>query len=788
MRVVQSGRPVSGTMRRWHSGHLWGGCAGIVVVIGLVALAARAADEAPNPERPAATAAAPSGSGQYDLADYGPIKTPAEAKAALDKALADVVAKGGGVLVVPPGAPADWQFENEAPSSTLHDVPTVTILDRRSGYERTLVPSNGKLSGVHWAGQHLERNVRQNVDRVFGVLSTQVINTNIAGGTASYIQPSLEPVKAGNDVRVYVPTIRGLYAGMHVNFHTGPPRGFGAPSDTTPVKSIGWDAQRRQNFVVLDLKLDHPAESLLSNKHVVNSLSIQENSNSDNQSMALQVTRNLYGMGDAFGIHSTIRNQGNVMSAAGDEGGLTFGSDIFNDVNPFHSTVESVDWQRQELVYAPGNVQNHTLGTSRPLVNLNPKKWVTAGTVQIVAPGHPDPAAAAEAGGAPPVFAYGAIIGSKDAGWTPEVVGRFFAVDEPSEYLDPANDSSAGYTNPPTKRVYRWYQIQKLEDRPDGTKRLFVERTFWWTRNDAAPKLYDFANYTVPGHDRPVKYVIAPGAYVTDVSRAWTNAEVRGGSVDATSPRTLKLAPGGDAGTPFDFAKGDEVTQAIGQDPWNPTGLRVRHHNYLPTTIGDHSFQAMNLGRVTVDAAISVGGGSSGDLDADVKASKDKQPLFLRVISIDASAGTGIRFGGDVRDAAISFEQPRGKPQPISWRLTAQSQPPHTLTVDPQKGGFEFRGNGIVLPQGGIVLPQGGISAGDKPASNLRGIGVAVPADAREVKVVFARPEPDGNYAVTVQPDWITQDAVTEKTPEGFTVQFGAAPAKEGKIDWIMVR
>jgi hypothetical protein len=57
--------------------------------------------------------------------------------------------------------------------------------------------------------------------------------------------------------------------------------------------------------------------------------------------MTLQVTRNLYGQGDAFGIHSTLRNQGNVMSAAGDEGALTFGADIYNDLNPFFSTVES---------------------------------------------------------------------------------------------------------------------------------------------------------------------------------------------------------------------------------------------------------------------------------------------------------------------------------------------------------------------------------------------------------------------------------------------------------------
>ena len=207
----------------------------------------------------------------------------------------------------------------------------------------------------------------------------------------------------------------------------------------------------------------------------------------------------------------------------------------------------------------------------------------------------------------------------------------------------------------------------------------------------------------------------------------------------------------------------------------------MRHHNYLPTTIPDASFQAANFGRVTVDAAIAVSGGREGDLESDVKTSKDKQPAFLHGINLEASTDVGLRFRGDVRSAAIRFEQPHGRAQPIVWRLQNPSLPVHTLTVDPQKGGFELRGNGI-------TLPQGGIGAGDKPANNLRGISIPVPANARELKVRFDRPEPDGHYAITVQPNWITQDAVTEKSPEGFTVIFGTAPQKEGKIDWILLR
>lgn len=68
------------------------------------------------------------------------------------------------------------------------------------------------------------------------------------------------------------------------------------------IKKLGWDEEKQLHYVEMDLTLDPAEESLLSNKHVVNSLSLIENSNSDNPSMTLQVTRNLYGQRDAFGI------------------------------------------------------------------------------------------------------------------------------------------------------------------------------------------------------------------------------------------------------------------------------------------------------------------------------------------------------------------------------------------------------------------------------------------------------------------------------------------------------
>ncbi len=49
----------------------------------------------------------------------------------------------------------------------------------------------------------------------------------------------------------------------------------------------------------------------------------------------------------------------------------------------------------------------------------------------------------------------------------------------------------------------------------------------------------------------PLAYIIVPGAYVTDVSQAWTDSVHQDGRVNETSPRTLRLAPSSDI--PFAF-------------------------------------------------------------------------------------------------------------------------------------------------------------------------------------------------------------------------------------------
>ncbi|MFI5366062.1 MAG: hypothetical protein ACHQ4J_10595, partial [Candidatus Binatia bacterium] len=75
----------------------------------------------------------------------------------------------------------------------------------------------------------------------------------------------------------------------------------------------------------------------------------------------------------------------NVHSAAGDENGNCYAAFIRSKEDNFHGSVESVDWDKAQLKFANAAARNiNTLGDSRPLINLNPKKAITAGKVLVV--------------------------------------------------------------------------------------------------------------------------------------------------------------------------------------------------------------------------------------------------------------------------------------------------------------------------------------------------------------------------------------------------------------------
>ncbi|MBM4079617.1 MAG: hypothetical protein FJ278_07950, partial [Planctomycetes bacterium] len=427
------------------------------------------------------------------LDEFGDISTAEGAAKALEAGVKELLDGGGGVLVIPADAPRELVADNFSQKG-VND-PAVTILDYRRGFITTHLPPVGKHQTAVWAGTRMERklNLGQTSLPHCGIYSNQSIQNYMISGASSYMTTLTDPVQAGPDRRCYVDNIRGIWIGQYLTV-TGKPMNYVEPYDRILVKTIGWDKERRCNFFTADFKADHPAGCLVYNKHVVNGLQVDGYSNCDNQSMEFQVTRHHYAVGDCFVISGMMKYMGEVFCGFGDEGGIVLNAETVGEINGFHSTVEAVDWSKDEITYAPGVTNPHTLSNSRPLINMNPKKWITAGTVLVVSPGgtYQGKTYPSVIGGIANVFNYqgGLILGSKECPWTADVVGRFFALTDPSEIIE-ANDKSrvGGYARLAGRPIYRWYQIREFKENPDGTKVIKILRVRWSAVAAGAPKL-----------------------------------------------------------------------------------------------------------------------------------------------------------------------------------------------------------------------------------------------------------------------------------------------------------
>lgn len=529
-----------------------------------------------------------------------------------------------------------------------------------------------------------------------------------------------------------------------------------------------------------DTKLDHPEGALIYNKNVVNGLAVSDTANCDNQSMTLMVEKAIHGAGDTFVVSANLSYQGNVMSAAGDEGGLCYAGDIVQDPQAFWGEVQSWDPRTRSLVYRPGALHPQKLGTSRPVINMNARKCVRGGKVVVVPPGYRYLREGAADLNQP------LLVGPADADWGPSLAGRYLAIDEPSESYAADEALSHGYAGAPGKPLHRWWRITGLERRPDGRWDLFVERTSWWTSRRGGPTLMRSSNYsTDAAHVRELGYIIAPGAWAGDVRDA-VGGDTPGqvGVATERDKRTIVLAPSPQMGTPADFAPGDPITQPLRSDVWRPTGVRIRHHQGYPGIIGDASFSSYNTGKTQVSAALEVNAAAQGTLDELRDRQKDGLPPHGAGIVLHAATGTGMVVGGPVQDAAIDLWEDDGNVKAIQWRTPSQVA---RLYVGPSTGSLVYSGGPLDLQDRGSVR-QGGLSATATPARNLRGVGVPVPKAARRLDVKFDRPEADGAYSVVVQPGWFTRDRVAEKRPDGFTGEFSEPAPERGTIDWQMIR
>jgi hypothetical protein len=721
---------------------------------------------------------APLPGGCWSLAAFGPIATPAQAEGTLAKAAAALIAKGGGVIIIPAEAPANWSPENvtqgtwrtpaaPAPAKGWGNGPGVTLIDYRDGTMKVLVPQA--------TGTVFSRTMRMPEGQScghWGYFPMLSLENNVVRGTTSYRDWLVNDVKAGKEQRFYVPTIRGIFPGMFLN--TGDYSGV----QRLYVRSIGFDAEKGMHYFTADTDADIKAKSLLHNKNHANALLMTTNANTENQTFDVFIDRHHYSQGDTYLFAAHFNYMGDVHSTAGDENGVIFAAFSNSETNIFRGTVEAFDAKTNALKYK-GGVNAHTLATGRPLINLNAKKWITGGSVLIVRPGtwwdlddkhvvnpvfegkgYPTVLGKADGSGAPELRMGGLLRFTKDAPLTPAVVGRYFAVDEKDELVPGAN-------------LRRWYMIGGFKANADGTKEIILIRHWWGAKPAGAPTLYNPDNYTQDGHLQPLHYVIAPGANVYDVA---DGMKPGGQNTNGALNRTVKVAPGPDTGTASDFAAGDAVEQAIGPDPFKPIPFRAYCFDSVPGAFPAPIFDIANHGPVSRSAVMTVAGNND---------KADKKPPFENILVVDTAVNNGIVFGGDTGNAALLFRQPNGKPQPIKWRYDGGSKEA-SLMVSPKDGTMRFDGNGLLLPGG--VVNVGGLSATATMAKNLRGVNVPVTAGAKELVVKFPTPEADANYAVFLEQSWLTNRAVSAQTAEGFTVQFETPPAADGRLHWMLIR
>ena len=760
----------------------------ITLSIALVSLALSARAQAPVIGGPL-TNVAPVGVGPvYALNQFGPVSNPAQAQATFTNASAQLIASGGGVLIIPREAPKDWMPRNNTQGIWLNPAPPapsnkgwgktpgVTVVDYRNG---TLKIAPPQVSGLEISrvldlprGQSLPHWDYQPMIK---------LNNAVLNGSNSYRDWLQEAVKAGKAQRFYVPTIRGLFPGAFMN--TGDYSGI----QRLYVQSLGYDTEKKMWYFVADADIDVPKGALIHNKNHVNVLKMETFSHNENQTFDFMLWRHNYSQGDNYLFDARFSYMGDVHSTAGDENGVLYAAFVNSEINAFRGKVDSWNPATAELKYK-GATKADTLGSGRPLINLNPAKWITNGFVQIVRPGSwtgspldrdADPVFQGKAFPTtiaknnldiPSLKIGGLIRFSANASVGPEAAGRYFAVDEPGEYV--GGRKAVG-------KIRRWYLIDSVTVNPDGTRDMKIVRHWWGAKSAGSPTLYRPENYSSDGHVTNLCYIVAPGVNVYDVSDGVESPQVNVGG----SKKILRLAPAPFTGTPVDFAADDPIEQAIGPDPFKPTPFRSWLWDAVPGVFPAPVFDVANHG-IMRHAVLAVAGGS-GSLEKDVATAADASPPWDNLIVFNAACNNGIVFAADTANSALFFAQPNGRAQPIKW-VYGENRKEATLTVSPADGTMTFDGAGLRVP-GGLVGVSG-LSGTATKAANLRGIALPVKAGDKSLAVVFPKPEADAAYAVFVQPSWLTRQAITEQTEAGFTVTFDTPPAKNETLHWLLVR
>ncbi|MEI8062496.1 MAG: hypothetical protein WCH84_00360 [Verrucomicrobiota bacterium] len=753
---------------------------GIIVGISLMAACLPLLAQTNKPATPAG-GLPESESAMYSLDQFGPVSTAAEAEATFQKASTDLIAAGGGILVIPAKTLPGWipknttQHELRTPAAPAQTKswrtgPGVTVIDARGSTTKIMPPQTGGMVFQ----RTLDLPPSESLPH-WGYYPLVSMKNTILRGSTSYHDWLQEDVKAGKDQRFYVATIRGIFPGEFVNglqYNGGVPR--------LCVKSLGYDKEKKMWYFVADTDVDVVKSALISNKNHANVLNMDTYSHTENQTFDVKMWRYNYSQGDNYLFDARFKYMGDVHSTAGDENGVLYAAFVEALTQIFRGTVEQWNPATSELIFKAG-ASGSTLGTGRPVINMNPTKWITKGTVNIVQPanwiedsskmdnavfqGKTYPTTIEKNKLGIPVLKMGGLIRfSADAPVTDEAVGRYFAVDEKDECV-------------PNTDVRRWYLIDSVTQNPDGTKDIKIIRHWWGAKAMSSPMLYKPENCSSDGHVKPLQYIIAPGANAYDVADGVNSPK-----------RIIRLAPTPFTGTALDFAAGDAIEQAIGSDPFKPTPFRSWMWDQIPGAFPSSVFDIANNGAIMRDSLIWVHGNSTGNIEKDKGYHYDRNPTWDKFLRLDSTCNIGIRFGADTADAAILFTQPHHE-QPLKWYYDiTTNRPPQvaSLTVSRDTGDFNFVGGNLNV--NGSVGARGLSADGKIPARNLRGKDVAVKAGETRVTIAFPAEEADASYAVFIEKNWLGDRAIAKKDAKGFTIQFEKPAPADAKLDWMIVR
>ncbi len=677
--------------------------------------------------------------GIYPLDQFGPIDTPQATQATFDKAAKAISAAGGGIIIVPRQTAPDWHSHTApqpmlrvpdppAPAAKWGTHPGVSVYDLRTPD----VFYTAQTSGIKITRDFMlpmGQTLPPNIDAPIAS-----IHQDILRGTSSYGERSLSDATAGTDKTLTLPTINGLFPGLVLAFGPKDARG------TFTVKYTDFDKTSKSWTATGDLSKPVAKGDLLEHVTLTGALNLQTLSHNENQTFDLMIWHETYAAASRNLVKTSFKYQGDNIPSPGGRGTVLMGAYTQELLHPFEGQVESFDAQTGALVYKKEATATDTIGSGRPIINMNPAKQIRS-----KANVYPN---------------WGPIELTENVPVDGSMHGWFVAIDDPAEHI-------------PGTNALRWYPISYVNKTPDGKPSLGVLR-YWWGAHAGRGIGELFTNlWSSKEAVKEINVIIAPGALVYDASEAVQRPEHH----MVHPQRMMKLVPSPFAGSPADFAPGDPITQAIGPDPWHPAIFRSWIWDSLPSIGHNPILDIQNIGPIPRGSVMHVHGSST----------------YNTYMQFQGGGPVGIRFQQDVPGGALVMNAPpENSKSPLSngilFTYPGEDKKPTVtgLGISPS-GRLQFWGR----ESKGTSLANQSLSGAtgiNSESGNLRGLALPVTEGKTSHQVKFNTPETTDEYALIIRPTWITNYAVQAKNPQGFTVIFDKPAPKDAAIDWLLVR